>query len=117
MATQFAAVAAALRDPILQWFYLQYADGVLPGHRKLALEVLFYDATLPAESPDGHLPLGRAYHAEAKLISSRSSWDPVSCTSAVYSKAGREDNHGHPDWGQVCIDGAGERLIDDLGST
>ncbi len=113
----FAAIAAALRDPVLQWFYLQYADTMLPTLRKRALEILYYDADLPAEPPTGRMPLGRAYHAEAQLISSRSSWDPDCCASVVYAKAGREDNHGHPDWGQVCIDGYGERLIIDLGST
>lgn len=111
------AVAAALRDPVLQWFYLQYANTTLPTHRNRALELLQYDATLAAEPPDGELPLGRAYHAEARLVSSRSSWNPACCTSVVYAKAGRETNHGHPDWGQVCIDGYGERLIVDLGST
>jgi hypothetical protein len=34
----------------------------------------------------------------------------------VYAKAAQEDYHGHADWGQVCIDGYGERLIIDLGS-
>ena len=34
----------------------------------------------------------------------------------VYAKAARESNHSHPDWGQVCLDGYGERLLRDLGS-
>jgi len=111
-----AAVAAGLRDPLIQWFYLQYAELTAPAHRRRALELLWYDPDLQAHSPDGRLPLGRAYHAQAKIISSRSSWEPVSATSVVYAKAGKEDVHGHADWGQVCLDGYGERLIIDLGS-
>jgi hypothetical protein len=112
----FSAVAAATRDPVLQWFYLQYADAMLETHRKRALELLYYDASLAAEPPAGRLPLGRAYHAQGKLVSSRSSWDPLCTPSVVYAKAGREDNHNHADWGQVCIDGYGDRLVIDLGS-
>ncbi len=112
----FSAIASVQRDSVLQWFYLQYAHLMHPTHRSRALELLFYDPTLEAKSPQGLLPLGRAYHHEAKLISSRSSWDPKSATSIVYAKAGQETYHGHPDWGQVCIDGFGERLIVDLGS-
>ncbi len=111
-----SAVAAATRDPLLQWFYLQYCDMMLETHRNLAMELLYYDATLDAKSPEGRLPLGRAYHHQGKLISSRSSWDPVSTPSVVYAKASRESTHSHADWGQVCIDGFGERLLIDLGS-
>lgn len=113
----FAALASALRDGLFQWFYLQYADGMLETHRKRGFELLWYDGTVAPQPPLGRLPLGRAYHDEGKLVSSRSSWDPRSAVSVVYAKAGREDNHGHADWGQVCIDGFGERLIVDLGST
>ena len=111
-----SAVAATLRDPMIQWFYLQYADLMLPTHRRRALELLYFDPTLEARSPAGRLPLGRAYRNQAKIITSRSGWDPESTTSVVYAKAAQEDYHGHADWGQVCIDGYGERLIIDLGS-
>lgn len=111
-----AAVAATQGDPALQWFYEQYHDKMLESHRNRALELLYYDASLVSRSPDGLLPLGKAYHAQGHLVSSRSSWDPVSCISAVYGKAGRESFHGHADWGQLCIDGFGERLVVDLGS-
>ncbi len=110
------AVASTQRDPMIQWFYLQYADLVLPTHHRRALEVLWYDPTIEAQSPHGRLPLGRAYHSQAKIITSRSSWDPTNTMSVVYAKAAQEGNHGHADWGQVCIDGYGERLIVDLGS-
>lgn len=116
IADHFAAVAAALRDPLLQWFSLQYTDAMIGCYRSRAEELLFYDATLPAESPAARMPLGRAYHAQARVVCSRSSWDPVFCDSVVSAKAGRERSHGHADWGQVCIDGFGERLIVDLGS-
>lgn len=111
-----AAVAAATRNPVFQWFYEQYNDTMLDSHRKRALELLYYDAHLNSKPPAGVLPLGRAYHHQGQLVSSRSSWDPDSCTSVVYGKSGREDYHGHADWGQVCIDGYGERLVVDLGS-
>ena len=92
-------------------------EGVrVEGDRQRAQELLYYDPTLEAQAPDGHLPLGRAYHAQARIVSSRSSWDPKCTTSVVYAKAGKEDYHCHADWGQVCIDGLGERLIVDLGS-
>lgn len=70
-----AAVAAANRDPVLQWFYEQYNDKMLDSHRKRALDRPHDDASLPSQSPEGHLPLGRAYHAQGHLVSSRSSWD------------------------------------------
>ena len=114
--THLCAVASALRDPMIQWFYLQYADLVLPTHHRRALELLWYDPAIEAQSPDGRLPLGRAYSNQAKILTSRSSWDPKSTTSVVYAKAAQEGIHGHADWGQVCIDGFGERLIVDLGS-
>ena len=111
-----AAVAAATRNPVLQWFYEQYNDKMLESHRKRALEVLYYDAGLDAQSPQGRMPLGKAFHYQGKLVSSRSDWDPISTTSVVYAKAGREANHGHADWGQLCVDGYGERLVVDLGA-
>ena len=112
----YSAVASALRDSTFQWFYRQYADYTQPTHRKRALELLYYDPTVPATSPEGHLPRGHAYHAQGKLITSRSSWDPKTAISVAYAKAARESNHSHPDWGQVCLDGYGERLLCDLGS-
>ncbi|MBT4097537.1 MAG: hypothetical protein HOE86_07825, partial [Gemmatimonadetes bacterium] len=51
------------------------------------------------------------------LISSRSSWDPHTTPSVVFSKAGTAKvNHTHPDGGQVEIHGHGRPLIVDLGS-
>lgn len=114
--TPVAAVAAATRNPVFQWFYEQYHDQMLESHRRRAMELLYYDATLEPKSPAGVLPLGRAYHHQGHLVSSRSSWDSDSCVSVVYGKSGREAHHGHADWGQVCIDGYGERLVVDLGS-
>jgi hypothetical protein len=112
-----SAVAGALRDPIIQWFYLEYVDLMLATHRRLALDLLFFDPTVEAQPPNETMPLGRAYHNQAKIITSRDSWAPESTTSVVYAKAAQEDYHGHADWGQVCIDGYAERLIVDLGST
>jgi len=114
--SHFSAVAAGLRDPLIQWFYLQYADLVDSTFRGHALELLYYDPTLEAQPPGADLPLGRAYRGEAQIITSRSGWDPTCTPSVVYSKAAQEHNHGHADWGQVCIDGYGERLVIDLGA-
>ncbi len=111
-----AAVAGATQDPLLQWFYEQYNHKMLASHRNRSLELLYYDASLKAQSPQGILPLAKAYQNQGKLVSSRSSWDPVSTPSVVYGKAGREAFHGHADWGQLCLDGYGERLVVDLGS-
>jgi len=116
VADHLSAVAAAMRDPLVQWFYLQYADLAPQTHRSLALELLYYDDTLDPLSPEGRLPLGRAYHHEGKLVSSRSGWDPNTAVSVAYGKASRERSHSHADWGQLCVDGYGERLVIDLGS-
>ncbi|RKX33141.1 MAG: hypothetical protein DRP71_10920 [Verrucomicrobia bacterium] len=106
-----AAVAAAARDPVLQDFYLQ--------HRSIQadpLQILFLDPDLERFSPDGHLPLGRAYPGQGACIVSRTSWDWDRTASLVGSKARREDNHEHNDPGQVVIDGEGHRLIVDWGT-
>ena len=109
MVQHFAAVAAATRDPILQWFYLQHAPPV-PDPRQL----LWYDHTLESLPPQ--LPLGKAFSAHGACISSRTDWDSRSTACVVYGKAGRETNHENDDSGQLCIDGYGHRLIVDPGS-
>jgi hypothetical protein len=112
----YSALASALNDSVFQWFYMQYADDTEATHRLRSLELLYYDPTVEAVSPDGRMSLGRAYHDQGKLISSRSSWDAKQTVSVVSSKAAREFNHSHADWGQVCLDGYGERLLVDSGS-
>lgn len=114
--TSHSAAAAAQRDPAFQWYYEQYFDKAPDTHRRRSLELLYYNPDIKGVSPQGRIPLGRAYHNCARLVSSRSSWDPQSAVSIVYGKATLEDNHFHADWGQICIDGYGERLIPDLGS-
>ena len=112
----YSALASALKNPVFQWFYMQYADRTQATHRLRSLELLYYDPTVEPASPDGRMPLGRAYHDQGKLISSRSSWDAKQTISLVSSKVAREFNHSHADWGQVCLDGYGERLLIDSGS-
>ncbi len=114
-ANLFAAVAAARRDGTAQWFYGQYAELHSPDSRKWALELLAYDPTVPVQSPDGRLPLGRAFPTYAKIVVSRADWCPLGSPSILYAKADREPNHSHADWGQVCLDGFGQRLLVDLG--
>jgi len=106
-----AAIASATRDPILQWFYLQYAP-----QKADPLQLLWYDPTLEPENPEGKLPLGKAFFAHGACISSRTDWNSQGTACVVYGKAGREENHEHNDLGQLCIDGYGEKLIVDLGS-
>ena len=110
-----AALASVRRDPCLQWYYLHYTDRAQAERQALALELLYYDPSVPSAPPEGRLPLGRAYHHEDKLLISRSSWEPNAPSSVVWATAGRAMSHSHPDWGQLCIDGLGERLIVDLG--
>jgi hypothetical protein len=112
----FATVAAAARNELLQWFYLQNAGPATQGAEDLPLWLLGFDATLPASPPTGQLPLGRAFAEHGAILVSRSSWDAKSTPCVVYGKAGIERNHEHHDAGQVCIDGYGQRLIVDLGS-
>jgi len=112
-AALFPAVAAATRDPALQWFYLHHARPEDPGTEPE--ELLWYDTSLEPREPDW--TLGRAYQAHSACISNRTSWNPGSAACVVYGKAGHgNERHGHHDAGQVCIDAFAERLIVDLGS-
>jgi hypothetical protein len=108
----FAAIAAATRNPVLQWFY-RYHRASNPD----PIELLWFDQSLPTRSPaEAGLPAGRAFPAHGGCLISRSDWDPESASCIAYGKSGREENHEHNDVGQLCIDGNGERLIVDIGS-
>jgi hypothetical protein len=110
-----AAVAAAAGDKLLQWFYLN-----MPGNPLAcspALELLYFDDTVPPQSPKENLSLGQAYPAHHGCITSRATWDKKSTPSLVFAKAGHgSEGHGHHDAGQLTLDGLGQRLIVDLGS-
>ncbi len=110
----FPAVAAATKDPVIQWYYHQFGG---KDDRDPVLSLLYYDAEVEAKAPDiTNFPLGRVFPAYDGIISSRSSWDFEAPASVVISKAGGgEVNHSHPDAGQVCVYGFGEELIRDLG--
>lgn len=112
----FSGVAAGLRDPVTQWMYLRYAKFANVQARTLAQEILYFDPLLKPESPADRLPLGRYFPAQSGIVASRSDWVSERPVSIAYAKASREDFHGHADWGQVCLDGFGERLIVDNGS-
>jgi hypothetical protein len=111
MLPHVAAVAAACRDPVLQWVYRAWC-----GQGSAPYELMWYDDSLPALSPDGRWPRSAVFPAHGGCFSSRSSWAEDTCASVVYGKVGREQAHEHRDVGQVCIDGHGERLIVDLGA-
>jgi len=114
----FPAVAAATQDPVLQWFYLTHCRDGESKTRHPVWELLWYDAGLEPRAPTvDDLPLGRAFPAHSGLVSSRTSWNPVTAACVVFGKAGHGGvNHSHPDAGQVEIHGHGRRLITDLGS-
>ena len=106
----FAAVASASHDRILQWYYLENFSEI-----KNTEEFLWFNPELKPKSPEGVLPLGKAYTSYGGGLISRTSWDPKQTACVVYGKAGRETNHDDNDVGQLLIDGEGERLIIDCG--
>lgn len=106
-----SAVAAANQDPVLQWFYRKYGSESTDPR-----DFLWPDYELGEVSPNGLMPLGKAYSGHGGILVSRSDWDPLSPTCIVYGKSGMEPHHHHHDMGQLCIDALGERLIADIGS-
>lgn len=113
----FGHLAAALGDPVFQWFYLHYGEATDAAHRQCAEELLTFDPTLDAEPPQRALPRGKRFSTQAQIVVSRSDWDATAARSIAYAKADLEPIHAHADWGQVCLDGLGERLLLDLGAT
>ena len=112
------AVAAAARDGVLQWYYLNnlFPTEETDRMRDYALELVWYDHTLKPIDPEGRLPHGRAFSAHTMCVGSRTNWDPRTTPCIVYGKGGAaHEPHGHHDAGQVCIDGYAQPLIIDLG--
>jgi hypothetical protein len=95
----------------MQWFYLNYTREI-----SSILEFLWYNPEIEPVSPEGRLPLGKAYKEYGAGLISRTSWNPLSNYCVVYGKAGREYNHDDNDVGQLLIDAFGERLIIDPGA-
>ena len=112
----FATVAAASQNPLIQWFYANSPQAKTGMEDELPLWLLGYDPRLIERSPNGALPLGRAFQEHAAIMVSRTSWNLDSTECVVYGKAGIVVNHEHHDAGQLCIDSRGQRLIVDLGS-
>ncbi len=106
-----AAVAAATRDGVAQWYYEQYQAQSADPYQLVA-----YDPTVKARSPEGLEPNFKIFSAHAGVVVSRTDWSPQSTGCVVFAKTGREQNHDHNDIGQLCVQGFGERLITDLGS-
>jgi hypothetical protein len=104
------AVAAAARDGVLQWFYLQH----LPAKPNV-FELLWFDPRVEAVDPQGVLPPGRAFPAHGGCVVSRTDWNPRETACVVYGKVAHERHHADNDSGQVCVDGYGRRLILDPG--
>lgn len=106
-----AAVATACQDPVLQDFYLRFRSIMADP-----CQLLVTDPKLETQSPQGRLPLGKAFTEHGACIASRTSWDWETTDSVVGSKARREDNHEHNDPGQVVLYGQGEPLLVDWGT-
>jgi len=112
------AVAAAARDGVLQWYYLNnlFPTEETNNLRNYALELVWYDHMLKPLTPEGRLPHGHAFSANMMCVSSRTDWNPRATPCVVYGKGGAAyEVHGHHDAGQVCIDGYGQPLIIDPG--
>jgi hypothetical protein len=104
------AVAAAARDGVLQWFYLQN-----PRAKPSVYELLWFDPRVEPVDPQGLLPPGRVFPVHGGCVVSRTDWNPRETACVVYGKVGHERHHADNDSGQVCIDGYGRRLIIDPG--
>ncbi|MDP6775646.1 MAG: hypothetical protein QGI83_02655, partial [Candidatus Latescibacteria bacterium] len=124
--TMFCALADLMDDGVLQWFYYQYRD--CRGHLYYPMVLLSINPHIEPVSPEGRWPRGRAFPGYSQNAISRSSWDPKAPACVVCGKAshGFEDRkeageggwyHLDLDAGQITIDGYGERLIVDLGSS
>ena len=113
----YAAVAAATRDPVIQGLSEHYratqvgSDSNVPD----VFELIWFDPSLPAQTPAPDYPKFATFKKYAACFSSRSDWNPQGSECVVYGKAGREPWHSHLDTGQVCIDAFGERMIRDHG--
>lgn len=105
------AIAAATREPVLQGFCQRYLEA-----SSNPFLLLWHDPELPTSSPEGKLPLGKAFEDNGAQVFSRSDWDAESPEMIVYGKAKRDRHHAHNDVGQVCIDSMGKRMVVDLGS-
>ncbi len=114
-ASMYAPMAAATRNPHYQWFYEAY--GAVTDRSDLCLELICYDPEVPAVSPAGRMPRGRAYRGHSACWSSRTSWDADRAACVVYGKGGHgREKHGHHDAGTICLDGHNQRLLCDSGN-
>ena len=80
------AVAAAARDDVLQWFYLNnlFTAEESRQRRKYVMELVWYDQILKAVAPEGCLPHGHAFAANTMCANSRTDWNPVTSLCVVY---------------------------------
>lgn len=115
--SHFANVAAASRDAQVQWAYEQYRSNKFTAMTGRPLwELLSYDPTLRAESPQGVWPMGAAFPEHSGNIISRSTWSREHADCVVFSKAGHgAEGHGHHDAGEVLIWGHNKPLLIDPG--
>lgn len=111
----FATMAVATGNPVYQWFYLQHGQTSI--RTDLCQELLTYDPSVIAQSPEGRIPHGRGFRGHGACWSSRTDWNPRSTACVVYGKGGHGcELHGNHDAGTVCIDGYARPLITDPGS-
>lgn len=110
----FAAVAAANRDPVLQWACRQaMARDCDPCPEKT---LLFYDPGVEARPPDSTAGLSRAFR-DVGWVAIRNSWDDADDRPVIAAKAG-DNRHGgcqHLDVGNLIVSAGGGKLLADYG--
>jgi hypothetical protein len=104
---QYASIADAASDPLIQWAYLAFRSFTPDKASNAWFELLTYNPSLqPLDPQSSGVPLAAAFKAYSAYIVSRSSWsqEPGENKLTVFSKAGNGNEiHGHHDIGSVCI--------------
>ncbi len=116
---QYAAIADASGDALIQWAYLAFQSFPQDKAAHAWFELLTYNQALEPVAPEqSGLPLAAAFKAYSACIVSRSSWSqaPGQNPLTVFSKAGMGNEiHGHHDIGSVCLYVDNHPLIIDPG--
>ncbi len=103
--SQYAAIADATGDGLIQWAYLTHNPASNGQNHSAWFELLtFNPALLPTPPESLGTPTAAAFKAHSAYIVSRTEWSHASVPLAVFSKAGHGNEiHGHHDAGAVCI--------------
>ncbi len=116
----YAAVAAAHRDPDMQWAVHFAVDRERRGARTLRPDwgqfFLFYDPRVPAKPPDKTVGLSKVFR-DIGWIAIRNGWGDDDEKPVIACKAGN-NAHGccqHLDAGNLIANAFGERMLADYG--